>query len=550
MKKIKEGLSEARQSPMSIETMIHWFSQNIEITPQEVDRETFERAIEIVQETENGKICLLPPNPSWQDLKKITTSLRASELDDASREKYEKIHETEYDFLRKVSKYLSELKIDNLSETEQNLYQEIKDFFAEIGDFSQNKEEVILNEEDKEEIEIFLLGRDIYEKQKVRFETREATGKTTETWEKMIKRRAKQVLNILNKDFRDIPVVSKGKIIQSQFIDGLQASVKPKTEFVQTPHDIGMEQLLEDTEELVAYEGGSTIRKIIERDMPTENKIKMIVGILRLNFNSTDKYEYGAPLLTRKNKETQCVGFTTLGKHLEKLSIDYCPFKMKGHSVAFALDGEQGYFIDISPNLVIPLTAEDFSQEITGIDWDTWKDFVQGKRTDWKEFALPAKITENSAYAKNNKFQSETGKKASFFDKNKGLFNKVLFNIGHPADNDIPDKMKAEYNKQALVGKCKEAYLNYGNLLVWATDLAVKNEQKAAEIYEKAIEVGYKKAYLNCAVLLQEATDSTVRNAPKAVEYYKKFVEVFEDDKEVAEYVQYAQKQIKLLSEK
>ncbi len=304
MKKVKEGLAEARQSPMSIETLVHWFSQNIEVTPQEVDRETFEQAqaTEIVQETKNGKICLVPPNPSWQDLKKITTSLRASELDDASRKKYEKIHEAEYDFLRKVAKYLADLDTDKLKGSKKILYEEIKDFFAEIGSFAQNQKEINLTEEDKAEIESFLLGRNIYEKQKARFESRKAEGKIQEPWEKLMAKKLEKVLNILSyekKDSimkkvrktirkifnkRDSFTLPKRDTIESIFSDGLTESVKPKTEFVQTPHDIGTEQLLQDTESLSLCKGLPPIKEIIKENISTEGKIRKIVSIIYFNF--------------------------------------------------------------------------------------------------------------------------------------------------------------------------------------------------------------------------------------------------------------------------
>ncbi len=251
---------------------------------------------------------------------------------------------------------------------------------------------------------------------------------------------------------------------------------------------------------------------------------------------------------------------------------------MDEHTAAFALDNNKGYFIDVTANAVITLTADDFSRETTGIDWETWKAFVQGKKTNWQEFTLPAKIY--------NKFQSEIGKQVFFMDKHKNLPSSLLFNIGAPIDNDdLSDKIKKEYNKQALAGKHKKGYLNYailltnttdpavrnekkaaemyekeivevgdkkayfnyGNLLTDATDPAVINEKKAVKMYEKAIKVGDKDAYFNCAHLLANATDPAVRNKQKALKYYKKFVEAYKNSKEQAKYVKYAQRQIYII---
>jgi TPR repeat protein len=510
---------------MSFEVLRDWFAQcDDSIAPREVTREVFDAASRdgkiITRKFGNSKfICLIPPDPTWDDLHAITQTLHRHRFtpEKLTAETWE-IQER-YLFLRKVATYLTRLDTAHLDDDEKRILTSIQEFFTELWHIgkSENSQDAALSDEDIEKIESYLVGEKAY-----------IWLKKVSWWvplpDAVKQRKTKQILRILahvEKEKQKHDANTRSHMTHSLFREGLHAAKLPSSEFVRGIHEVGVMRLLEQARKKWWGVFNRKLQKHITRiiqNTDDHNKVDIvreIVSLVRQNFTHAEN-NGGSPSTTLSSQMTQCIWFTTLGRYLEKIpGIQYWPISMKEHMAALVLIDDQLFFVDVTNENIIALVSSDF--EKSGITAAELEDYIRGQKTFWKSFILPEKISRRYQYIDPESLICMT---ASISDKRLSTAGWLLSNLSasHKKRNDDPKS--EELCLLSIEAGNKIAHFNLGVLYQYSENPEICDHKKAEEQYLLSIEAGHKIAHFNLGVLYQYSENPEICDHKKAEEQY------------------------------
>lgn len=533
------------ESSPAQEFLKRWCEVNDSIEPKFISREEFnKRENEIIlEENSDGKKDLfLPTDLKLWEMIEVVRTIDSDTFKDKDPEfgnrKADKLIELGKTF-EKAGLYLNEYLPEN--EEERGMVEIMADEFLEYGISLQQKnreekEKIILNNEDKKQLDEWFLGKDVYQKRIDRL----GDNPSEEKIEKRRKSLTAAYFKALKKQIYEINgekvwINKEGLFEKFQNKTGKQiikAIETPERELNSSIFRRGVENLVKgidkfNWEEIAIYEKKlydyleiPKLKLELEKIRETKNlekisnKERNIAFTIQMSVCDFTYQEKGGnnPSEMVKTQKINCLGASMLGGGLlDEVGIKYLAADIPGHSLTFLITSDEKIYVqDFTPS-----KGYESNKEIIDVD-------IFSKNKSKTEIMKEIIDFSNSPEDKILSFMVDKDKPrlVSLFKPESGLQCQFLHNTGIFLREENKRELMIEFYKRAISINPEYiyAYNSLGNAL---NDL--RRYSEAVEVFKKGIEIypGYDEPYNGLAFSLCE-----LGKREESLETYKKAIEV------------------------